>query len=189
MIRAWLWRSLDAVAHVLYAPLTLGRQHVSPPRWYHHVHLIPGWLFGAVCGGYERRLCAPLTEAELRDVAYARRDDVVPGSGVAIAPWRPAPLTVEEEAAVVRLAAERANEPTYSLADVAATFDNEYEDLTEDEFDALAASGEQVMVVGRAAPDGWTCEHVTMTAGGASLISAQAWCGCVMQPYYATTTR
>ena len=59
--------------------------------------------------------------------------------------------------------------------------------ITEDEFDALAASGEPVMVVGYAAPNGWTCDHVTTTAvGAARLVSAQAWCGCVMRPTYAT---
>lgn len=59
-------------------------------------------------------------------------------------------------------------------------------DLTEDEFDDLAAKGEPVTVVGHAAPNGWSCDHVTITAGGASLLSATAWCGCVMRPHYAT---
>jgi hypothetical protein len=33
---------------------------------------------------------------------------------------------------------------------------------------------------------GWSCQHMSMTAGGAGITKATAWCGCDMQPIYAT---
>lgn len=106
MIRAWLWRALDAAARAL-------------------VGLVPDRLFRAVRDG---RLLAPLDEADLTEGEF--------------------------------------DEPDEPVADVAAAFDASEKHKT--------------------APDGWACDHVTVTAGGASLISASAWCGCVLRPYYTT---
>lgn len=61
-------------------------------------------------------------------------------------------------------------------------------DTTEAEFDAMMAAGEPVVLADR--PIGYRCDHITMTTAGpiASVVTGPCWHGCVLQPYYLTTT-
>ena len=55
------WRRHE-VADFLYCPAMFGR-HVAVARWYHRIHLIPGWLLGRWCDRLDRAL--GLTEGEI----------------------------------------------------------------------------------------------------------------------------
>jgi hypothetical protein len=49
-----MWPRLDVLAHFLYCPGMMGRR-IAARRWYHSIHLIPGWLLAWVCRRYETR--------------------------------------------------------------------------------------------------------------------------------------
>jgi hypothetical protein len=86
-------RALDTIAHFLYCPAMAGRRIVRA-RWYHRIHLIPGRLLARICDRYEGRLLASsaehdgLPESMRREIADRHRDEVVEGSGAAVAPLR-----------------------------------------------------------------------------------------------------
>lgn len=89
MGRMWWW--LDSVAHFLYCPGMLGRR-MARARWYHRIHLIPGFVLAWVCDRFEARLLAnsddwtddpTMTLAETKHILERL---IIPGSGVAIAP-------------------------------------------------------------------------------------------------------
>jgi hypothetical protein len=46
---------LDSAAHFLYAPTMHGKR-MAVARWHHGIHLIPGWLFRAICDRFEASL-------------------------------------------------------------------------------------------------------------------------------------
>jgi hypothetical protein len=45
------------VAHFLHCP-ALFRRHIARARWYHRIHLIPGWLLRRWCDQFDRDLLA-----------------------------------------------------------------------------------------------------------------------------------
>ena len=165
---ALLWR-IDTACHWL-------------SRW----HLLPRFASRPLCNWCDRRLLASapddfyvedepledvlaafnrgekhLTEKTRREIAYHHRDEVVEGSGRLVQPKRFGPPTDDEL------------------------------DMTEEAFDEAFANGEPVEVVGlRTFPRlvGFGCEHMSMTAGNVTLTEVKGWCGCDMQPIYATAS-
>lgn len=47
-MRFRFWRAVDSAAHVIYCPGMAGRR-VARARWWHRIHLMPGWLLEFVC--------------------------------------------------------------------------------------------------------------------------------------------
>jgi hypothetical protein len=56
-------RAIDSAAHFLYCPGMLGRR-LAIARWYHRVHLIPGWLLKLVCDRFEHSVWAEFDTPE-----------------------------------------------------------------------------------------------------------------------------
>jgi hypothetical protein len=63
-------RALDTIAHFLYCPAMAGRRIVQA-RWYHRIHLIPGWLLARICDRYEERLLAPVGDESTAEILAA----------------------------------------------------------------------------------------------------------------------
>jgi hypothetical protein len=54
---------------------------------------------------------------------------------------------------------------------------------------ACSLDFEPAQIVGPPRITGWSCQHVSMTAGGVSRITKPTvWCGCDMQPIYANAS-
>ena len=75
---------LDSIAHVLYAPTMHGRQ-IAVARWHHHIHLIPGWLFGLICDRFEASLWRGLPQDYCPHVTYSSLPSLTCGCGLPIA--------------------------------------------------------------------------------------------------------
>ena len=53
--RRRFWEPLDDVAHFLHTPLMLGHR-VAVARWYHRLHLLPGWALRPICDRFDLSL-------------------------------------------------------------------------------------------------------------------------------------
>jgi hypothetical protein len=60
---------LDSAAHLLYTPTAMG-ERIVVARWHHHIHLIPGCLFRAICDRYEASLWRG-TECQYAHFSYS----------------------------------------------------------------------------------------------------------------------
>ena len=58
-----VWERLDTVAHFLHTPLMFGHR-ITVARWYHRLHLLPGWALNPICDRYD--LALGITRDELR---------------------------------------------------------------------------------------------------------------------------
>jgi hypothetical protein len=75
---------LDSVAHILYNPTMRGKR-LAVARWHHHIHLIPGWLFGFICDRFEASLWRGLPEDYCPHVSYSSLPGLTCGCGLPIA--------------------------------------------------------------------------------------------------------